>query len=310
VNVFHKKVISLGTVSALYSVLFFLIAALLMSDPDGISLPFIAIFAGAALVWCALMSCVMAFMADNAALGAVMALVAALPLVLISRSLPGIVGAIMVMITLIVSRSLFAYEVNSRVAFSTRSIFWRGTKIVILGLSIALTALAFPLVKNGVQSGNIVLPVSYVASVTKPLTPLLSNYFPGYSSTSTVDQIIAAQIAEQVKDLPPGFTVDSGQTERIKADLGRRLGVDLRGNETVAVIVANYVNNYVQKLAEGDGVVMIAVLIVITLLALRAVIPVLAWPTLAIIAAIIYLAQRIGLIVVLRTQVTIERMRL
>ncbi len=308
----QKKIASIIVVVALYSIFFFLLAALLLS-PNGERSGIYSLVVGVVgLTWCALMAGALALIASER-FGASLALAVLAPVaaVLVGRaSLPAFIGAAILLLTTFLARSIIAREINSRVNFNTRVIFRDGVKVLILGLAVSLLALSFPLLRSSAEQGALTIPMPYVEAIVNPLTPALARYLPGYERGNTINDIIDAQIAKQAADLPAGFVVPPEQRETIRADLSKQLGISIRGDETMPVLVTRYVNQYVKSLAKGDGLLVVIVLLVAALLALRAIIPILAWPVLAVIAALLYLSQRIGLISVIRTQVTIERMRL
>lgn len=307
----QKKELTIVGVSTLYSIFFFLLVALVLQGYQSWSLVFTIGFVLAALLWVAIVAAATAFLPRHSANRYVLIVLSSLALLIVGTfSLAAFTGAFLLAIFLLVAQRTTYREVESRVAFSVYQIFGYSLKVVIVGLVVSLITLALPTVQDNVVRGTLTVPDEYIGAVLRPFTPLIEQYIPGYTPSSTVDDIVRAQIQQQQANLPPGFVIPSGQEILVRQELSRQLGIPLRGSETVPEVTAEYVNGYVRELTTQNAVIVVIVLLVVVLLALRAMVPLLTWPTVLILMAIVYLSQRVGLVSIMKTQVTVERLHL
>ena len=307
----QKKELTIVGVSTLYSILFFLLVALLLQGYQTWSLLFTIGFFLAALLWVAIVAAATAFLPKHSANRYVLVVLSALALLLVGRfSLAAFTGAFLLAVFLLAAQRITYREMETRVSFSVYQIFGYSVKVVIIGLVVSLITLALPVVQDNVERGTLEVPDEYIEAVLRPFTPLVEQYIPGYTPNSTVDEIVRAQIAQQQESLPPGFVIPPEQHVEVRRELSRQLNIPLQGFETVPEVASTYVNGYVQDLAGQNAIIVVIVLLVVVLLALRAIVPLLTWPTIALLMGIVFISQRIGLIFLMKTQVTVERLHL
>lgn len=218
------------------------------------------------------------------------------------------VGAMLLMIFLATARQFIMREVNTRVRYSTSQIFFMGSRLTLLGLMVAVAGLFLPYLSQSIFEDRLAIPEEYIAVAARPLDPLVSRLFPGFSQTSTVDDLLDSQLAQQ---LPPGTVIPEGQRVALRAELARQLGASsLTGRETFSQIAAQRLNAALKDLAQRSPFVLALAFVIILFLTLKALLPLLAWPVIGGLALLMLVARLIGLIYVARTEATIERVTL
>ncbi|MEX1112717.1 MAG: hypothetical protein WEC84_04610 [Candidatus Andersenbacteria bacterium] len=315
----RQKEIGLVVVSALYSLLVFMVYALVLRGNSGWSTIYVLMLIVAGIVWAALYSVILAFFANRTS--GVSALVV-VPPAIFAYALGGLtisaaVAAGLLLGFLLATQRYIVVEVRDRVRMRITRVFASGTRVLLFGFILSLIIIALPSVQTGVQRGTIQLSPGFVRAVTAPATPLIRQILPGYEQSATIDQLLDAYIAQQQQNLPPGFEIPPGERERVRQELSQQFGIQLRGGETVAQATATYVNQYIQGAftqavasAAAGGVAVFAFGLLITLVALRALVSMLMWPTYAVIYLMVYFSERIGLVSKLNAQVTVQQYHL
>ncbi len=306
----RKKEIGIVSFVGLYTVLFFLLVAVLINDhQQWVSLTGMLVGL-AGLGWVALMGTAMAFLFQRPNINIVLIAIPCVAVIFIGLfSLESLIGAALLAVFLLVAKRALTRDIESRVQFRVNSVFYWPTKIIIVGLIVSVITLTLPELRARLTAGELSLPLKTVEAVIEPVTPLISRLIPDYHAAATVDDIINAQLARQSGSVAPPPNLSQEQREVLRAQLAQQLGVELSGNETLARLLAVQANQYVQQLANQPGLVVLA-LLVAAFLALRAIVPPLAWLVLSIAALLVYVSERVGLISLLKTQVTVERLSL
>lgn len=307
----RKKEIGIVVFVALYTFLFFLLIAVLLAGQrvQASALSVVAIVGG--LLWTALMATALAFLGTRPAARYILALLPALTLVVLGQiTAAAFAGAFLLFVILLAAEWMIRVEVSGRVTFQVLRIFRSGASLLLMGFLISLIALSFPAVREDIKQGDVGIPQAYVDTVVKPATPLIAQYVEGFTPESTVNDLINVQIAKQTAQLPPGYTISPDERQRVLTSLSDQFGIPIQGNETVPIIATEVINQYLQNIANGSGPFVIVILIVIAALALRALVGLLVWPALVLIAALVHFSDRIGLIVRVKTQAVVERIHL
>lgn len=219
-------------------------------------------------------------------------------------------GALFLAIFTVLAQRTLLREEQNRLYFRTTHFFASATRLLALGLMIMLTSLAWPVLTDSVKSTRFVISDQQVAPFLRPLEPMIRDFFPGYSSGASIDELIDATLAEEKKKLPPGVAIDPRQEQQIRADMSARLGVSLKGNESLATLVADRINGYVNTLATQNPVQASVILAVLVFLTLRALLPLAVWPTLGLVALLVKIAVSSHLASITTQEVMMERLRL
>lgn len=304
----RKKEIGVVALTVIYSALFWLgVGQFLRLAPLPGWLPLVLVTM-AALLWVVLVDftfMITPLLASTAAVIAVSGLVVALTG---GFTVAALAGAALLMVFLATAKQLIRREVGTRVRYSTSQIFFAGSRLTLLGLVMAMAGLFLPHLSESIFAERIAVPEEYVSWAVRPLDPFIARLFPGFNQAQTVDELIDAQLAQQ---LPAGTVVPEGQRAALRAELARQLGAGaLAGNETFSQLAAERFNAAMRDIAQRSPFVLALAFIIIMLLAFKALLPFLAWPVIGGLAILMLLARVIGLTYLVRTEATVERITL
>lgn len=306
----RQKEILISIFVVLYSALFFLGFRLLLGGLNGWSVSATIIMALGAWLWCALMVSATAFVTNRTGMNIIVAVVPPLLLILFSLfSLASLIGALIVFFILLGMQKKMNGELNSRVSLKVIPVFYYPTRLAIFALLVAIITLSFPVLIQSFTNDRVAIPSQTVAFILRPFEPVIANMVPGYKTEATISQIIDAQIANQGLGSVPPELIAPQKASAIQ-QFGKQFGVALTGRETLSDIVAAWVNRYIQQIVSQNKFIAAGAVMAIAFLAVRAIVPIIAWPALLLIRLFLYIAQRIGLITLLKTQVTVERISL
>lgn len=305
----QKELIIVG-IASLYSLFYFMLVALLLRG-QAVSTVFGIVVAVAGLLWVAVIAAALAFASRRLGVSMALAIIPAVVVILVGRvSIEAIIGGILLAAFILIGRSVVAKDMENRLKFAVRPIFWSGSRVLLFGLLVAIITLALPIVTTNIRGGEVGISRAYTDTLLRPAAPLIEKYIPQYTPDKTVNQIISAQIAEQGEELPPGYTLPPDQHAQVLEELSKQLGIPLIGNETIPDIVAAWINVRIQRLANQNSILLVIILVVLVLLTLRALIPLLLLPVILFVKTLVYISERIGLVALMKTQVTIERLHL
>lgn len=262
------------------------------------------------LVWQALWLMALS-LGRRKAITAGLCVVPALIVVVISRFSPVAAGGalLLVVFSLLAARTLVRDEAN-RLYYRTTDFFTNAARLLALGVLITLTSLAWPILTDSIKNTRFTISERQVAPFLKPIEPVIQDFFPGYTATASIDDLINASLAEEKKNLPPGAVIDPVQEERMRQDVKRRLGGNITGNEGLAAVVAGKINRQINAMTSQNPLQASILLAVLAFLTLRALLPFVVWPTLVLVALLMKLAVALKLAQVRTENVTLERLRL
>lgn len=310
-EVFQQKAIGLTVGVGLLTVLAFVLIGLITRDPAALGSPLGLLTVVLGLFWAAVAAVAYAVLHSLRRHRQVIGGVTALSVVLAGLfSVPAIVGAVLLFIFMEGASSVIATDTRDRTKIRLNKMLLPGLRLLLMGMALAIVALLLPLVRAQVSSGKIFIPTDSIQLVLRPAAPILQNLIPGYTPDSSVDDLIDVQLRKQAEALPPGVLLGTGQRDQTRKALSRTFGVDLSGSETVADIMTKYVNTYIQKLADQNGLLVTAILIVIGLVAVRAIVPLLAWTSLTIAYGLFWILQRLEFVHITQKQLPVEQLEL
>lgn len=262
------------------------------------------------VVWLAVMLLTLAI-CRRAVSVILLTLVPGLVAIVISGFSPVVAGGalLLAIFTLLCQRTIVRDEQN-RVYYRTAHFFSGAARLLALGLFIMLTSLAWPVVSDSVKTTRFEISDRQVAPFMRPIEPIIRDFFPGYSSDASIDELIDASLAEEKKKLPPGAVIDPVQEAQIRADLKTRLGENVTGNEGLASVVAGRINRQINDLAAQNPIQASVLLAVLAFLTLRALLPFVVWPTLGVLALLVKLAVQGHLVTISTQTVEMERLSL
>lgn len=306
----RKKEIGLTIFVCIYGTLFFFGLASIFEPNQSWSTLLIIVLTLSAILWVAFEAVSLALV-HHIGSSAALVLTPSLTVIVAGYSAFALgSGALLAIILFVADRSI-AREVRSRVKYSAISVFLRGVRLMVLGLFIAAAGLSLPLVAERLSSEQIRVPEQYLEWLLAPLEPFLGNLFPGVSRDQTIDALIESRLQQQLSELSEDVTVSSAQVEQVRQQLSRQLDSELTGQEKLSTVVARLLNGYINRLtADQNSPLVPIILLVLALLAARALVPIIVWPVLAVIALTIIAAKQVGLAYVVRSQATVERLQL
>lgn len=297
--------------TTVYSLAFFLVMRLLIESGQAWSILFMAVAVVGSLIWTAILASAVAFTANRT--GTSILLLILPPLTLLTAaplSMAALIGMLFVAASVFTAQQAIQQEIKSRVMFKVAPIFRGGIRILIFGLVVAIIVITVPLSRDAGRNSTLHVPDKYIAAILIPASPIIRNFIPNYTNQTTINDIIDAQVNQQIKSLPEGVELLPGQRDRARIELSRQLGINLAGSETVPHIAAAFINKHIEGLADGNRIIVIVAVVAIALLLFRTLAHVMVWPTLGLVAILVDVARRIGLISIIKTQVTVERMHL
>lgn len=305
----RQKELLIAVFVSLYSLLFFLGFQLVVNQSNIWGTPAAIIIGVGALIWCALMTCATAYVVNRSGSNVIVAAIAPILIYLISRlRLDALIGSVVVFAILIGVQRRLSWELSSRVNVHVIPVFSGATRLTIYALLVSLITLTVPALAESFDNNRIAIPPQYIATVISPMESVIKGMLPGYSSGSTIDEMIDEQLRAQAPNATPA-ELAAGRA-LIRPEFSRRFGVNVTGRETLPDILAGTINKYLRQLAQDNRLIAIGFLIALTFLTVRVFVPLLVWPALFLINIFLRLSEQIGLITILKTQVTVERISL
>ncbi len=307
----RKKEIGVLVFLSLYSGLLFGLFALATTQNTGeLSILTTVLFVMLALLWVALVQFSQAISFESGGVLWLVVLIVPALIVGVGRaSLPALVGAVIAGLLLLVGRSYAKSELSNRIHFKTGQIFRISTRYTLLALAFGLIGIVLPDFQEQLVPEKVQIPAKYLANWVDASAPIVSRFIPGYDPNKTIDEFIAFQVQKQMgagnsEPIPPGQLIIA------RRQLADQFGIALAGNESLSAVTGKIVNHYLQSWAKYNQLLFIGIVISLLFLVWRALTPVLLWPTIAILAGLIYFATRIGLVYKVKTPATIERLQL
>lgn len=219
-------------------------------------------------------------------------------------------GALLMALALYVADRRISREVDSRRYFSSYLVFPLGTRLLITALILAIAGLSLPIVRQYIDREGLAVNEQYIEIIAQPLEPLINSLAPGIKPGTTMDEMIENELRGQEDDVPTGFQLSPQQREDIRRQLSERFNQELTGQETFGQIITRRLNVFLQNIAESNALTVAIVIILLAFIALRAVIPLLAWITVGLIALLLALARAAKILRIEETQGTIQRLEL
>jgi hypothetical protein len=299
----RQKELVVGASVALISMLAFFVAALVLPQPPMAAT--LAVVVALSVLW-ALVVCLELGLAEHWGSGLISIAVPVVSVVVAGRLSAGaLVGAVLLLIALLLARRSVRRELTSRITYRTAEVFGPALRLVLFGLILALAGLALPVLEASLVQGTIALTAEQVGALTHPLAPVLESFSPNITAESTVDEIINQKIEQE---LPPGVEVSAEQREQIRQQVAQQLATPLTGRESINTVIARQINTWLQAFTETSPVLFALSIIIILLLAVRTVVPLAAWLLLPVLAGMVWIGRRIGLVRLVESTVSVDRL--
>lgn len=304
----QKKEVGLVITTFVISVLlFWWIAASVSGTPH----PFFAVLLVlASLIWVAFIAITLSLAASNIS-RVFLTLGIPLIVIIIGQAHVGAIGAaLLLVLPLSSAQRHLVGDIKNRIKYNTAQIFSVGTRLILIGLVVVVAGLSAAPLTSSIKSNGLQVPQQFVELTLKPAEGVISNVLPGYTADRTVDQLIEAKFRSQAHDLPPDATIPPQEYDALHRDLSQSYGLPVTGHETVPALVTTYINQSLIDLTKDTPLLSVLLALVAFLLVARLVIPILLWPTMAIISLLVYLAQRADFLFLITSQEPVERLRL
>ncbi|GEM_PF-1257212 len=195
-----------------------------------------------------------------------------------------LIGILVFLILLVIAVALMFKEKEQRLKISLRKIWARGLPWIITALSLVVALIYYfnPLIRVGQE--KIEIPTGFFNLILKPASGVISRMIPFYSPEMTLDQTLSAalvlqggeeissqdipaELLEKIRPKEDGLDVNAllqdqeimslieqagqGINDDILAEqreqLSESLGVELSGNETMDVVLADIVNTRINS---------------------------------------------------------------
>lgn len=308
----RQKEILIAVFVVLYSVLFFMGVVLYSGLGDNRTALATILFAAGGLIWTALMVTATAMAINRSGTNGIILTIPPLLLIILGKfTLDAMIGAILVVLLLLVLQRKVSWEVNNHIRFRITGVLYESARLGLYTLLVVVITLSLPNIIKTFKNDQDVIPAKYVTAVSQPLEPIIARWLPGYKTDSTIDGMINSQLERQAGGIIPVTNpLVAAQKAEIRNQLGRQFGVALTGRETVSDITSRVINGYIFKLTQQNHYLTVGVVIIVTFVAMRVLVPILIWPILLVIKGFFYLANRIGLISFVKTTVEAERFTL
>jgi nucleotidyltransferase/DNA polymerase involved in DNA repair len=135
----------------------------------------------------------------------------------------------------------------------------------------------------------------------------LKDIAPNFTATSNIDDIIDNQLRQQGID-PTQVSPD--QRAALHSQVSQQLNLPVTGQESLADIVTSRFNQTLQRITQVNALSVALLAVVLSFFTIRALIPLVTWALLAAIAAGMWFARSIGLVVTLKEAIQVEQLTL
>lgn len=308
----RQKEILISVFVVLYSLLFFMGVVLYSGLGVNRTGAATAALTAGALLWCALIVTATAMAVNRSGTSGIIVGIPPLLLVILGKfTLDAFVGAVLAALLLLALQRKITWEVNNHIRFRVTTVLYESVRLAIYTLLVAVITLSLPSIIQGFKSDHDVIPAKYFTVASRPLEPIIARWLPGYQTDNTIDQVIAAQVEQQTGGLVSADNpLLAGQIAAGREQFARQFGVSVRGDETISAVATRLLNDYIYALTQKNRYFTAAIVIIVTFIAMRVIVPILIWPVLAVIKGFFYVANRIGLVSFIKTTVEAERFTL
>lgn len=301
----QSKAVGLTIASVATSVLLFFALALVLTTTMG-SIPALIALAVGSIVWTILSAITLWAVRERWSVSTI-AISAAISTTVAGMSWGALGGGILLGLLCTAAHRAFIRDDSNIRRFATVSVFRAGTKLLVIGLTLASAGLALPFIEGSLKKDGLQVSPDHLAVVLRPLQPMLKGLTPTVQVESNIDDIIDAQVRQQGGN--PN-SISAAQRDEIRRQIGQQFAVEISGQESVADIVATKINTTLAGLIQTSSLTVALVTVVIALLTIRAIIPLITWIILIGIAGAAWLSRRVGLLHLKKEMIEVETLTL
>lgn len=221
-----------------------------------------------------------------------------------------LVGAFIFLLLALYARQVLLRELGSRIEFHTRSVFYHGLKYLLMGAIILLLGIAMPTLTQNIMSDDEVVPESLVRLLLKPYEPYLQNLFPGSTSTSQLEDIVASQIANE----PAAGNLPREQqqfySQQIASQLLASLPANIASTNDIATVITEVINNRIRLYSNANPLITPVIIFALVIIISRFVVAWLAIPPLLMTTLLIYIGRKAKLFKLLTLSKPVDKLEL
>ncbi len=192
-------------------------------------------------------------------------------------------GAGLLAIATLIASVVVRDQLDDYVRFRTRQIFWGATKVVIIGTVAALAGLYFPVLVMQLQGGSLQVSEHSVEPLVRPLTPIVQSLLPGYRPEQPLSQLVDNTVLQQ---LPLS----------VQKQLAQQLKTPRPEPVTITTVVTQWLNQHLNRFAQESPMVVSLLILIPTFFTIWFLSPVLLWPSLLLIAGLLWVFKRLHLV--------------
>lgn len=288
----HKKELALVGFAAIYTIVFFGVAASFFRGQQEWSIQMGSVLGIAGILWAAIMALTSGLVGMTKGMLPLLTCIPAAALVIFGGfSIGAWIGAAILLILTTTAQRTIAQEIEGHIKIRIMTVFSLGVRMLLFGVLLSFIVLAVPAVQRAVTSGNVAIPEAYLVQVANVFSPILENTLPIYSKDKTVDEM---------------FIEQHQNVAAAREELAGQLNIRVAGTETGPVLIARATNEYIKRNAQGDGLIVTGIVVAVALIAVRTFVPIAAAVALPCIALLFWILKKAGVVKLIEREVPVE----
>ncbi len=214
-------------------------------------------------------------------------------------------AAVVLAIILAAGQNFIRAEIKGRIKFRILPTFFNGTRYVLFGLIIIIAGLSMDRIIDEFNGRGLQVPETYIEAVSRPIIKVLTG--PNFTllSSAAVDQAVARQIDQAYPNLPPEEKLKLQQ--QVQAQSSNPLA---EINDQLPQMITSVINQQLALITRDNPVITAVAIIIGLILVSRIFVPIIAFPIVGLIALILIIVQHLGFVFIIKTQTTVERLKL
>ncbi len=195
VDVSRRKELGIVTIVALYTIVFFGIAALSFRGQQEWTVSFGSWLGVAGIVWVAIFALASALLAPREIAARTLAVIPSLTLIAFGGiDAAAVAGAVLLLGLTLGAQSSIIRELESHIKIRTATVFSFGVRLLFFAMLLSFIVLAIPVVREAIANGSVQIPSEYITGIAEPALPALRTINPSY-----VQDDIASRVNEYIR---------------------------------------------------------------------------------------------------------------
>ncbi|HBE90301.1 MAG: hypothetical protein A3E37_00780 [Candidatus Andersenbacteria bacterium RIFCSPHIGHO2_12_FULL_46_9] len=217
-----------------------------------------------------------------------------------------IIGATLFLLLSLTARQVILRELDSRIEYSTRSVFYSGIKYIIMGSAVLLMGVATPYITETLVTKDEVVPESLIRLLLRPYQPYLQDVIsPELPASISVDII-----ANELDARPSVSGLSEEQRQLYTRQITQQLTQNKPSTENIVTIITEVINNKIRLYSRANPAITPIFIFLLAIIATRIAAAWLAQPPLLLIALLIWAARKINLFKLLSLSKSVEKLEL